>query len=151
MLWTKNDLKIYLAEKEYVDTVFIPLVPFDPASDKNMEKEAFQNEINQVFAHLLEKEFKGRILLSPSYHYLTGEQEKEVDRLNHWVDSYKKQPFEHVFLFTLDPKWKKYERQLEGQLLWIPGLGSGDLQSTETKSFIKEQAGQVSDLIQAYW
>ncbi|WP_082234000.1 DUF2487 family protein [Halobacillus massiliensis] len=151
MQWTKNDVSIYTAEKEYVDTAFIPLVPFDPTSDRTMEKEAFQNEVNQVFGQLLEKEFKGRIMLSPVYHYLTGRQEEETERLNQWVEAFKQQPFEHVFLFTFDPKWKKWEQQLTGQLIWIPGLSSGNLQSTETRSFLKEQVSQVSDLIQAYW
>ncbi|UOQ93571.1 YpiF family protein [Halobacillus shinanisalinarum] len=151
MQWTKQDTKQYLPEKEYVDTVLIPIISFDPASDNRMTKEAFQRELNQIFTNLIEKEYKGRMFLAPEYYYLTNYHESEISRMNQWVEHFQQQPFEHVFLFTFDAKWKKYESDLNGHLLWIPGIADGDLQSTETKSFVKEQVKQVNELIQAYW
>ncbi|CDQ19509.1 Protein of unknown function [Halobacillus karajensis] len=151
MRWTKADTTQYLPEKQYIDTVIIPLVPFNPASDQHMVKQAFQRELNQVFTNLIEKEYKGRIFLAPDYHYLDGQQEIEFTRVNAWIQKFKEQPFQHIFLFTFDNTWKKYESELDGHLLWVPGMGSGDIQSTETQSFVREQAHQISELIQAYW
>ncbi|MCA0983032.1 YpiF family protein [Halobacillus yeomjeoni] len=151
MRWTKTDTTQYLPEKEYVDTVLIPLIPFDPASDGHMVKQAYQKELNHVFTNLIEKEYKGRIFLAPDYHYLNGQNERELDRVNQWIATFEKQPFKHIFLFTFDPKWKKHEFDLEGELIWVPGPSSGNIQSTETQSFVKEQAHQISELIQAYW
>ncbi|WP_163526223.1 DUF2487 family protein [Halobacillus ihumii] len=151
MQWTKQDTKQYLPEKQYVDTVLIPLIPFDPASEQKMIQEAFQRELIQIFTNLIEKEYRGRIFLSPEYHYLTNQHEEEITRVNKWIEHFQQQPFEHIFLFTLDPKWKRYESRLIGHLLWIPGKADGDLQSTETQSFVKEQVKQVNELIQAYW
>ncbi|MFC7320686.1 DUF2487 family protein [Halobacillus campisalis] len=151
MQWTRKDLSLYIKEKEYIDTLIIPLIPFNPASDSNVTKEAFQRELNQLFTHLLEKEYRGRIIVSPEYDYITGSNETEVRRINQWVESFQSQPLSHVFLFTFDPKWKKWEQELKGQLLWIPSMNERDLHSSETKSFVKEQVSQISELITAYW
>lgn len=151
MRFTKNDLKQYVPEKEYVDTVVISLIPFDPASDKDMEKEGHLRELNHIFTNIIEKEYRGRIFLSPDYHYMSGDHEKELERVNDWIAHFESQPFEHIFLFTFDMKWKKYEKELNGQLLWMPGIQTGDLQSTETQSFVKEQAHEISEFIQSYW
>ncbi|WP_164908434.1 DUF2487 family protein [Halobacillus litoralis] len=151
MRWTKADTTQYLPEKQYIDTVLIPLVSFDPSADDEMVKHAFQRELNQVFSNLIEKEYRGRIFLAPDYNYLNGSNESEVERLNRWISKFQEQPFHHVFLFTFDSKWKRYESYLNGQLLWVPGLQSGNIQSTETQSFVKEQAHQINELIQSYW
>ncbi|MGP4060074.1 DUF2487 family protein [Halobacillus sp. H74] len=151
MRWTKADTTQYLPEKQYIDTVLIPLVPFDPSADEEMVKHAFQRELNQVFSNLIENEYRGRIFLAPDYNYLNGSNESEVERLNRWISKFQEQPFHHVFLFTFDSKWKRYESHLNGQLLWVPGLQSGNIQSTETQSFVKEQAHQINELIQSYW
>lgn len=151
MRFTKADTTQYLPEKEYVDTVVIPLIAFNPASEDQMVKQAFLKELNQVFTSLIEKEYRGRIFLSPEYHYINGYNKDEVERINHWVTQYEKQPFKNIFLFTFDAQWKKHEKDLTGHLLWVPGLQSGNIQSTETQSFVREQAYQISELIQSYW
>ncbi|UOQ42721.1 YpiF family protein [Halobacillus salinarum] len=151
MQWTKNDISNYLPEKPYIDTVLIPLIAFDPSADERMIKHGFQRELNQVFTSLMEREFKGRLFLAPEYNYLDGFSKKEVSRLNEWVSRFNKQPFQYIFLFTFDAKWKKHERELEADLIWIPGLSDGDIQSSETQSFVKEQVPLISELIQGYW
>ncbi len=151
MRWTKADTTQYLPEKQYIDTVLIPLIPFDPSSDQKMVKQAFQRELNQVFTTLIEREYRGRIFLAPDYSYIHDTNEKEIDRVNDWISRFKEQPFQHTFLFTFDSKWKKHEKDLNGHLIWVPGMQSGSIQSTETQSFVREQALQISELIQAYW
>ncbi|GGF09469.1 hypothetical protein GCM10010954_04900 [Halobacillus andaensis] len=151
MQWTKDDTELYLAEKKYVDTLIIPLIPFNPETDGTIAKEAFQRELNHLTTHLLEKGYRGRILLAPDYNYITGNYEAESQRINQWIEKFEKQPFEHVFLFTFDTKWKRWEKELKGHLLWVPSLHERNLQSTETRSFVKEQVNQISDLIKAYW
>ncbi|WP_101844081.1 DUF2487 family protein [Halobacillus sp. Marseille-P3879] len=151
MQWTKEDIELYAAEKKYVDTLIIPLIPFNPEADHTLVKEAFQRELNQLTTQLLEKEYRGRVLLAPDYNYITGQYEHETQRINEWIEKFKKQPFEHVFLFTFDTKWKRWEQNLNGNLLWIPSLNERNLQSSETRSYVKEQIHQISELIRAYW
>lgn len=151
MRLSKTDVAQYLPEKEYIDTVIVPLIPFDPSSDTDLSKQAFLRELNQVFTNVIEKEYRGRIFLSPDYHYMSGANASETERVNEWIGQFKQQPFEHVFLFTFDVKWKKHEQNLNGHLLWVPGIQTGNVQSTETQSFVKEQAREISEFIQSYW
>jgi hypothetical protein len=62
-----------------------------------------------------------------------------------------KQPFEHIILFTFDAGWKKYEKELQGNVLWLPGMQTGDLHSKEMQSVIRDQIAQVSEIIRSYW
>jgi len=153
MKWVKSDLSQYKKAKEYVDTLLIPLIPFQLSNDKTCEKEAFQREVLSLFAHEVEKELKGRIILTPSYNYISTKETlgDEVERLNSWIDHCHTQPFQYTFPVTFDSHWKKHEKDIEGTLLWFPGLASGDLESPEMQSVIKSQVKQIVELIRTYW
>ncbi|MFD1018477.1 DUF2487 family protein [Thalassobacillus hwangdonensis] len=147
----KQDLEQFQQAKEYIDTLLIPLIPMDPSNEELMIKQAVQNELTQLFCREIENECKGRLLLTPLYTYLSGDEEGEAERLNRWISKFKSQPFQHVFLFTMDSKWKKYEKNVDADLIWVPAMGTSDLNSTATQSFVKEQVREITGLIQSYW
>ncbi|MFG6114533.1 DUF2487 family protein [Halobacillus sp. MO56] len=151
MRWNQDDISLYAESKEYIDTMIIPLIPFDVQKDELMKKQAFQKELLKLFASEVEKEYKGRILLAPEYYYISGSHEEEVDRINQWVRQISNLPFEHIFLFTLDMNWRKLSKELQAEVVWLPGLQSGNLQSSEVQSFIKEQVSQIAEMIRSYW
>jgi len=152
MKWNKTSLEQYVQAKEYVDTLIIPLSPFHLSQDNDLEKSAFQSELLSIFLNEIEKELTGRIMLTPNFNYLKkSNKETEADRLNEWLADAKTQPFNHVFLVTFDAAWKKNEQALNGHLLWLPGIPSGDLYSKEMHTFIRGQVEQVGELIQSYW
>src|SRR5690625_7074518 len=118
MKWNKIDLERYLESKEYVDTLLIPLFPFQLSLDQDIAKMAFQSEVLAILLNELEKELTGRVMLSPAYHYLNSEtKDNEIERINGWIQDAKTQPFTHVFLVTFDTGWKKREGSLNGSLL----------------------------------
>ncbi|WP_042223599.1 YpiF family protein [Oceanobacillus manasiensis] len=152
MKWKKNDIAQYIEAKEYIDSVLIPLVPFQVSDENALTTSTFQSEVIYILANEIEKELTGRVLLTPTYHYLkNSNKETEVDRLNYWVQDVKQQPFEHVFFITFDSGWKKLEKELDGTLLWLPGSKTGNLQSVEMRALIKEQVEQLGELIRSYW
>ncbi|WP_286191247.1 YpiF family protein [Virgibacillus salexigens] len=152
MKWKKADVAQYLEAKEYIDTILIPLIPYQMTGDTELEKNAFQNELTSVLANELEKELTGRIMLTPTYNYVkAADREEEVNRIHSWIEEIQQQPFPHIFLLTLDSSWKKHEQALDGTLLWLPGMKSGDLHSAEMHRFIRDQVEQVSELIRSYW
>lgn len=152
MKWKKSDLNQYKQAKEYVDTILIPLVPFHLDNDKDIEKSAFKNEVLSAFTNEIENELSGRLMLIPSYYYLKkADKEMETARLNTWVEEVQKQPFTHVFFVTFDGTWKKNEQTMQGTLLWLPGLHSGDLHSKEMHALIRDQVEQIGELIRSYW
>ncbi|GAA0423015.1 MAG: DUF2487 family protein [Bacillota bacterium] len=152
MKWNKADLAQYLEAKEYIDTILIPLIPYQMSTESELEKNAFQNELTTVLANDLEKELTGRVMLTPSYYYVKhATKEEEIERLHGWITEIQKQPFSHVFFLTLDASWKKHEQVLKGTLLWLPGMKSGDLHSAEMHRFVRDQVDQISELIRSYW
>jgi len=152
MRWLKTDIEKYVEAKEYVDTAVIPVQGFQLSEDNQLVKETFAGEVLSIYANEIEKELSGRILLTPTYTFnkLTNI-EKEVMRLNEWITDLKNQPFEHIFILTLDLNLKKQEQLIDGNLLWLPGLKPTDLQSQEAVQMIRSQIEQISELIRSYW
>jgi len=148
----KSDLEKYIQAKEYVDTLMIPLLPISFSNDNQMKDQASQSEVLSILMNELERELHGRVLLTPSFFYLTSaDQEKKINLLNEWIADAQEQPFKHVFLVTYDSSWKKDERALDGSLLWIPSVKSGDIHSEEMNNFIRDQVEQLVELIRTYW
>lgn len=152
MKWTKTDMEKYKDAKEFVDTLLIPLSPFELGDDASLEKHSFQQEVLHIFAHEIEQLLAGRLLLIPSYMYLKStEREAEVARIEYFIENAKKQPFTHVFYLTFDAEWRKHEANLQGNVLWVPSLKSGDLKSKEVQALIRDQVEQLAELIRTYW
>ncbi|MEC5422472.1 YpiF family protein [Virgibacillus sp. C22-A2] len=152
MKWKRADIQQYIQAKEYIDTALIPLVPFQLSNETDLEKNTFQSEVLSVFSNEIEKELTGRVLLTPTYNYIKStSKELETERINGWAEDIQKQPFKFVFFVTFDSTWKKNERELNGNLLWLPGIQSGDLQTKEMHAVIRDQVTQISELIRSYW
>lgn len=152
MKWFSEDLTKYIQAKEYIDTVMIPLQAFHLSEDNSLKKDAFQREVLSIYAREIEKELSGRILLTPTYNYLKfSDIDREVNRLNEWLNDIGNQPFKTVFAMTFDNSWKKIEKELDCHLLWLPGIKSGNIKSEETLKVIRSQVEQISELIRSYW
>lgn len=152
MKWSKEDIQKYLPAKEYIDTVILPLQAFQFNDDVNMDKDAFQLEVLNIYAKEIEKELSGRVMLAPTYFYTaSADADSEINRLNTWVAEMLNQPFKEIFLFTFDNAWKKYERDLNAHVLWFPGMKTGDIHTKEASTLIRNQVEQISELIRSYW
>src|SRR5699024_5513743 len=124
---------------------------FQVENESQLIKDAFQREVMFVFSQEIEKELSGRVLLAPEFNYLTAQIDNEVARLNDWIKALKAQPFKTVILMTFDPSWKKHEQDINGNVLWLPGIQTGDIRSPEMKTIINSQVQQISELIRSYW
>ena len=148
MKWTAKDLDMYMQSKEYVDTVLIPLVPL--SFKGQMKQTGSMNEFLTILSLEIEKQMKGRILLLPTFHYLSDEMDK-VERLNRWANEVKENNFEHVFFLTSDFEWKKEERELENNLVWIPAIPLEGLEIEQAREMINQQVLQILDIFSYNW
>lgn len=152
MKWYRDDLTKYKSAKKYIDTAIIPVQAFQITEDESIEQNAFYSEVLSIYTNEIEKELSGRVLLLPTYTYLKSANiESEVARLNEWIEATLQQPFKELFVVTFDINWKKVERKIDGNLLWLPGMKETDLQSSEAVSFIRNQVSDISELIRSYW
>ncbi|QDP40451.1 DUF2487 family protein [Radiobacillus deserti] len=151
MQWKESDIMQYIEAKEYVDTLIIPLIPMPLEKEEELVKYAGMAELTHFAAMTIENQFKGRIFLSPSFHYFKSTSKKlDITLLQQWIKQYQQLPFDHVFLFTFDHAWKKVEKELDGTLLWLPAVG-GKIEEARASEMMKEQLHQIMDLIQSYW
>ncbi|CAH0171802.1 hypothetical protein ASG97_22125 [Bacillus sp. Soil745] len=148
MKWTAKDLDMYMQSKEYVDTVLIPLVPL--SFKGQMKQTGSMNEFLTILSLEIEKQMKGRILLLPTFHYLSDEMDK-VERLKRWANEVKENNFEHVFFLTSDFEWKKEERELENNLVWIPAIPLEGLEIEQAREMINQQVIQILDIFSYNW
>jgi hypothetical protein len=152
MQWTKKDMGVYVGSKEFIDTAIIPILPFQLSQESNLSKSTSKREVLSIFATEIEKELSGRVLLIPNYYYLEyGDKLEEAKRLNCWTEEIQKQPFEHVFILTFDSGWKRCEKDLQANLLWVPGFQADDPNSDEMRQMIRGQVSDVVELIRSYW
>jgi len=152
MKWKKADIEKYIQAKEYIDTALLPLLPFSLANDEDAKKNSFQSELLTIIVNEMEKEITGRILLLPNYYYVKGSDRTiETERLNTWTAEAGKQGLENIFYITFDSTWKKSEKQLEGNLIWLPAIQSEDNLSKEMEPVIRDQKEQMIELIRSYW
>ncbi|MBT2618299.1 MULTISPECIES: YpiF family protein [unclassified Bacillus (in: firmicutes)] len=148
MKWTAKDLDMFMQSKEYVDTVLIPLVPL--SFKGQMKQSGSMNEFLTILSLEIEKQMKGRILLLPTFHYLSDEMDK-VERLKRWANEVKENNFEHVFFLTSDFEWKKEERELENNLVWIPAIPLEGLEIEQAREMINQQVLQILDIFSYNW
>ena len=152
MKWYSEDLIKYVQAKEYIDTLIIPLEAFHLSQESNLEKDAFHREVLGIYTNEIEKELSGRVLLAPTYTYLKSSNlDNEVIRLNSWIEDVKTQPFTSIFVVTFDNAWKKVEKDLDCNLLWLPGMKPGNIKSEDAVKLIRSQVEQISELIRSYW
>jgi hypothetical protein len=152
MKWRKSDIEKYVQAKEYIDTALIPLLPFNLANDEEAKKSSFQSELLTIIVSEIEKEITGRILLLPNFYYVKdSDRNAETQRLQSWTSEAGRQGLENIFYITFDSAWKKSEKQLDGNLIWLPAIQSGDIQSKEMEPVIRDQKSQMVELIRSYW
>lgn len=151
--WYKDDLKTYKEAKEYVDTLLIPLLHFQLQKENDLEKDAFQTEVMTIYINEIEKELSGRVFVTPAYSYVKDTQtfSNEVERLNSWIEHATTQPFQYTFLITFDNAWKKVEKDVDGQVLWLPSVKPMDLNSKEAVTVLRSQVEDISELIRSFW
>ncbi|MFD1065238.1 DUF2487 family protein [Oceanobacillus locisalsi] len=152
MKWTSVDLQKYEQAKEYVDTVIVPLAPFQIGALDASAKQADQYDVLTLLSRELEKELMGRIMLTPIYTYMnTAEKSEEAERLNKWSSHLKEQPFNHILYISFDPAWRKVADSLDGEFIWLPSIPLKDADSGAVKGLIRDQTMQTAELVKSFW
>ncbi|GKV55426.1 hypothetical protein NCCP2222_13730 [Sporosarcina sp. NCCP-2222] len=146
MNWTGKDMDTYLLQKEYIDTLVIPLIKVEPALEK-MKMSASAAEFTMLLSSMIETQFKGRMMFAPPFSYTasTGISELKTELLN----SFKESPFKHIFFLTTDPAWVSSDDN--GQVIWLPSipLESMDVQLRQT--ILEDQLRQVLPKFTEKW
>lgn len=141
-----KDMDQYLSQKDYVDTAVVPLLQLD-LSESGLKSSAGASEYLQSLTTLLEKQFKGRILLFPPLAYT-----KNADRIRlskEISEEMEKAGFKHVFYMTTDAEWRSVE-ELKN-VLWLPAIPTEHMDRNFKQSVMEDQLRQVLPLFLKEW
>ncbi|MBD8014049.1 YpiF family protein [Microbacterium sp. APC 3898] len=141
-----KEIDQYLNQQDYVDTAVIPLLPLD-MSAAGMKSSAGASEYLQSLTALLEKQFKGRILLLPPISYAKiANRQRIAEEL---TEELKQTKFKHVFYLTTDAEWRTIDSLKN--VLWLPAIPIEDMDQSFKKSVMEDQLRQVLPLFMKEW
>lgn len=146
MNWTGKDMDTYLQQKEYIDTLVVPLVKVQLNMD-NMKTSASSTEFVMQLSSLLETQFKGRMMFAPPFGYTA------TTELTHMAETtlseFKNTLFKHVFFLTTDHEW--YDIDMPGQLLWMPSIPLESMEPSLRNSILEDQLRQLLPKFTEQW
>ncbi|CAM3720135.1 YpiF family protein [Alkalicoccus chagannorensis] len=148
MKWTNADADLYQKAKEYVDTAVIPLVP--AAGGKKLEESIMMGEFVEHLTDYLERQYKGRVFLLPSFTYLRGET-GAADRLREWTYHFEEEGFQHFLFVTADMAWRQERMEDAGELVWLPAFDVSGLDGAQRRQAVEQQAQQIIPLMTGKW
>ena len=150
MKWIGEDIESYVKQKEYIDTIILPLYPISFTS--SIETTVEMTEYISFITVLLEKQFKGRLLLLPGYSYLKNlEGEMPVEDLLKWEEEIMNSGSKHLFYLTCDSEWKKVENSLQGSLIWVPTTSIHKMDAKQRNTHLEDQIKQLSFVFTEKW
>jgi hypothetical protein len=148
MRWVAADVEMYQKAAEYVDTAIVPLLPVSFGDD--MKQNASMAEFIGILTTQLEKQFKGRIFLFPDFVYIKGH-ESSIKALKEWENTLLDKQFKNVFYVTSDSSWRQQEKELTGNLLWLPSLSLEHMQEQQKVAIVEDQVNQLLSLFTEKW
>lgn len=147
--WQVKEMQVYLEQKEYIDTVLIPLIPLSWQS-------AFiptvrEGEFIETLLKETERQLQGRIILTPSYTYLKSESlDERMKTIKMWENELKEGNVKYVFFVTSDVDWKRVEDELEG-LIWVAPVPLEHMEERHRKDFVDENVGLIMKHVTEIW
>ena len=150
MKWTEADIALFEKEKEYVDTAVLPLVPISMTS--SIKTTVSMGEYINIIASELERQLKGRLLLLPSFTYLTSEESlSKVERLKKVEQELFEGGIKHIVTLTADVDWKQLEDQLDSAMLWMPAIPLEHMDEQYKMETVSAQVKQVLQFVTNTW
>ena len=117
MNWTAKDMDTYLQQKEYIDTLIVPLLKVE-TEPENMKNSASSSEFLMHLTTFIETQFKGRMMLMPPFAYTQSMDLQEMAAtLSRDISV---STFKHVFFLTTDSAWTSIE--MDGEVIWLPSI-----------------------------
>jgi hypothetical protein len=146
MNWTSKDMSTYLEQKEYIDTLVVPLVKVETKLD-NMKTSASSTEFVMHLASLIETQFKGRMMFAPPFGYTTSTDMHQMEQTT--FKEFSDTSFKHVFFLTTDHAWMSME--LPGQVIWMPSIPLENMEVSLRQSILEDQLRQALPIFTKQW
>ncbi len=141
MLFNHVDLKELKNNLEYIDTAIIPVSNID--MNHQLLTSCDQNETVQLVGMLAEKQFKGRLLLTPTF-FTSGNQ---YDHVVSFIQSLKEYGLNNIIILSSD----QVELDVDHELYKVNTIPMGDLDDDMKRTLIEDEVKQFMKFIIRTW
>ncbi|CAG7913711.1 DUF2487 family protein [Mammaliicoccus sciuri] len=141
MLFNHVDLKELKNNLEYIDTAIIPVSNID--MNHQLLTSCDQNETVQLVGMLAEKQFKGRLLLTPTF-FTSGNQ---YDHVVSFIQSLKDYGLNNIIILSSD----QVELNDDHELYKVNTIPMGDLDDDMKRTLIEDEVKQFMKFIIRTW
>lgn len=146
MNWNAKDMDTYLQQKDYIDTLLVPLLQVE-TDPENMKSSSSSTEFLMHLSTFIETQFKGRMMLLPPFTYT---QSTDLQAMGETLArDLELMGFKHIFYLTTDRGWTSIE--LAGELIWLPSIPLESMDKQLRQSIIEDQLRQVLPVLTKKW
>lgn len=141
MLFNHVDLKELKNNLEYIDTAIIPIANID--MNQQLLSSCDKNETIQLVGMLAEKQFKGRLLLTPTF-FTSDHHYEHVKR---FIENLKAYGLSHIILLS----GEKSELNLDFETFSVNTIPMGDLDEEMKRTLIEDEVKRFMKFIITTW
>ncbi|WP_342512206.1 DUF2487 family protein [Sporosarcina sp. FSL K6-1522] len=146
MNWTAKDMDTYLQQKEYIDTLIVPLLKVETEPDK-LKNGASSSDFLMHLTTFIETQFKGRMMLMPPFTYTASMNLTDMAKL--LSQDLSATSFKHVFYLTTDSAWTSID--MTGEVVWLPSIPLESMDAQLRQTIIEDQLRQVLPRFTEKW
>ncbi len=146
MNWNAKDLDTYLGQKEYIDTLLVPLLKIDTDVEQ-MKGSASSAEFLMHLSNFIETQFKGRMMALPPFTYTQSTSLQKMGEV--LAKDLAQTSFQHVFYLTTDREWTGVD--IKGEVIWIPSIPLESMDQKLRQTIIEDQLRQVLPTFTKKW
>ncbi|HEY9581404.1 MAG TPA: DUF2487 family protein [Savagea sp.] len=147
MNWNAQEVDLYIQQKEYIDTLVIPLVKIEATAEK-MKASASSSDFLMYLAKFLEAQFKGRMMFTPPVSYTPSFDAEQI--VQTIAADFKDSAFKHTFFMTTDPTLASVQLE-EGQVIWLPSIPIESMEPNLKQKIMEDQLQQVLPIFTEKW
>lgn len=141
-----KDVEQLQAQKQFIDTVIVPLVQLD-LSEQGMKQSSSASEYLMTLTNFIEQQFKGRLLLLPPFSYTMETKSALVPATIE--KELKEAGYKAVVFITCDHAWTEYKEYLN--IIWLPAIPLESMDQTVKQRILEDQLKQVIPTFTKLW
>ena len=142
MNYNTSDLDVFLQQKEFIDTAVVPLLPIDFSAEKGKQYASAALYITSL-VNYVEKQFKGRIFVTPSFSYFHNIELKGI------YENLVTAGFKHVLFVTTDQIYAKKTEDYD--ILWLPAIPLESMDIEVVMRILQDQLQFVIPKLTEVW
>lgn len=146
MNWTAHDMDTYLQQKEYIDTLLIPLVKIE-TNPEMLRNGASASDFLMHLSSFIESQFKGRMMLMPPFSYTQTMNKEELAAAI--ISDIRTIGFKNIIYLTTDGDWKS--TPINEDVIWLPSIPLESMDKSLKQSILEDQLKVVLPNLTKKW